>query len=808
MKKCNSILLFLSITGIVFAQKQINIQGRISDELSKSRLEYASIAILDQKSNRIIDGTLSDENGDFKLVCNSVDKVFIRVQYIGYNTLDTLFQIDHGNNLILQLGLRPTEQSLKEVIVSAEKGVAAIKMDRQSFNVQQLGNTVGGTAADILQRLPSVTINTEGKILMRGNAEFLVTVNGRFTSLTAADVLSQIPANIIENIEILTSPSASYDSDGKAGIINIITKKNIHQGWGFIWNNNLSSFNPQRYGSDFTLNHSSAKWNSFISANYRRYDIGGYRRGELRTLFQDTVTYSPSYGERPLAETVYGFRSGTTYIPDKSNVLNAGIFYGFRQNDRTANLNYSQYLSTQNLNNLYQTFDNSQLERIFYNQNLFIRTGKFFTTNLDYSHVFSNQSKLSMMVIYEHSVLGGPLTNQDSDPSNDSLLLKERSDETSPLNAWRLQSDYSLPLSKDLNFETGFQWKTVQHDGDFSFERLNSSKNIWEQDPEFNDELHLRQNVFAMYTQVSGKYKSISYTGGIRAENMYRHLRHLLGATPYDLRQFDFFPNAQLLWKISDKREFKLAYSKRIDRPTTKALSPFKNHRHSEAIWIGDPELLPELSHSVELGYTNKFEKGLLALTVYHRYTKNLNFRVNDIYNRITLLTIVTNAGNSNSTGLEFISDWQLKKWWRIYFSGNMYQFRISNIKNAETNSTESLNYNINGNMTFRLNNKLRMQYDANYISRTVTALGNDTDLFLSNISLKYKHNDKIAFDLLAQNIFNTNVQTITNHNSTFYSSIEYTKYDRIIQLSLSYRFNESIKTIKGTKTEYGEKDF
>ncbi len=810
MKKYLLVILFHMAVFSLFAQKQkISVEGSINDKHTLESLEFATVAVIDTKSKAVVEGTLSDEQGNFKLVCEAVDTVFIRVQYVGYHTLDTIFQLSEGkHDLSLLLGLKPALESLKEVVVSAGKNAVSTKMDRQSFNVQQLGNTSGGTGLDVLQRLPSVTINAEGKILMRGNAEFVVTVNGKFTNLEAADVLAQIPANTIESIEILSSPSASYDSEGKAGIINIITKKNVDQGLSVIVNGNLSSINPERYGSDITLNHGAGRLQSFFSANYRRYDIGGYRLGEIRTLHRDTITYSPSGGDRPLRETVYGIRGGATFTANKRNVFSSGVYYGYKRNDRTAKLDYAQFATTQNLNDLYQSFDSSALESVFYNENLFVRTGRFFTLNSDYVHTFLNKSRLSLLAIYEHSVLGGPLANRNEDLATGELLLKERSDERSPLNAWRFQADYGLPLSANLNMETGLQWRTVQHDGYFTFERLNIPQNTWEGDPEFNDELHLRQDVFAVYAQLNGQFKKLSYRGGIRGEYTDRYLTHLLGNAPFELQQFDWFPTLQALLKISDSRELKLGYSKRIDRPTTKALSPFKNHRHSEAIWIGDPSLLPEISHNVELGYVHRFEKMVLSFTAYHRYTKNLVFRVNDDYNRITLFVISTNAGNSNASGLEFIADWQPVKWGRFYLSGNTYHFRIDNIKNAEVQATESLNYNLNGNMSFQLGKKWRLQYDASYLSRTVTAQGRDTDLLLSNVSLRYRHSDRLSFDLLAQNIFDSNTQRITTQSPTFYSSTAYTKSDRILQLSASYRFNDTGKTVKGAKTEYGERDF
>lgn len=795
----------LLVTFSVKAQKSITIKGNISDKITKSSLPFASVAVLDL-NKKIVLGATTNENGSFEFSVKSDKIAGLRVNYVGYQILDTTFTV--SQNLSINFGLTPQTQLLKEITVSAEKATNQVQMDRQVFNAEKLGNTTAGTGLDVLQRLPSVTINAEGKILMRGNAEFLVTVNGKFTNQTAADVLAQLPANTIENIEILTSPSASVDAEGKAGIINITTKKNVLNGWGVIANVNLSQVSPQRYGGDITFYDNRSKFNSYLTANYRQYNIGGYRAGEIRTIYRDTVTYSASGGERLTSEQVYGFRAGTSYSPNKTTNFSTGLLYGFKQNDRIANLFYNQYQSSRSPLDLFQNFGNETFERKFYNQNLFVRTGKFFTSQTDFSKVFENKSKLSLTGIYEYSVLGGPLRNQDNSEPNGKLLLMERSDETSPLYAWRVQADYSVALNQTHNLETGIQWRTVRHQGDFVFERLNIASNVWEKDPEFNDELDLRQSVSAGYIQLSGKQKKLSYRAGLRAEHTYRTLTHLRGNAPIELSQLDWFPSAQALYKFPHEQELKLGYSKRIDRPTTKSLSPFKNHRHSEAIWIGDPSLLPEISHNVELSYNKSWSKSRLVLSAYSTFTNNLIFRTNASYNRIILLTVATNAGNSNATGLEMISEFQPTKWWRIYASGNVYQFSISNINISDRNQTQSTNYNLNGNMSFRVNPKFSVRWDVSYLSRSVTAQGFDTDLFLSNIGLKYNFSKKLTADLIFQNLFDSNVQRITTQSPVFYSSTEYTKSDRILQFNLSYRFNESGKSGKSIKTEYGEKDF
>lgn len=801
------IIIFLLTHLSTFAQ-QVNISGTVKDKTTQQSLPFVTVAVLDTHNN-IISGVKTNDTGFFKLTYKTIEKVQLKIQSIGYTSLDTVlvikrYDIDHN----ITFYLTPSITLLNEITVSAEKNASSSKIDKQTFNVKQLGNTTSGTGLDILQRLPSVTINTEGKILMRGNAEFLVTINGKFTNQTAADVLAQLPANTIENIEIISSPSASLDAEGKAGIINIVTKKVNLDGWGIVTNTNLSNVNPARYGGDFTFYKSKNKFSSFITANFRQYNIRGFRKGEIRTLFQDTITYSPSDGERPTKEKIYGIRAGTTFTPSQNTTLSTGIYYGYKQNDRIANLHYKEYSTTQQPLNLNYDFTQEIPDRMFLNENVFVRTGKFFTANTELIKSFKNKNKLSIATLYEYSVLGGPLTNQDTDETTKKPTLKERSNEISPLNAWRVQTDYSIFINSNVTFETGLQWRTVHHKGDFNFERLNILNNNWEKDPEFNDNLNLTQSIYAVYLQANGKYKILDFRVGLRAEQMYRNLTHASGTIPANLTQLDIFPTLQTFLKLKNEQSLKFGYSKRIDRPTTKALAPFKNHRHSEAIWIGDPDLLPEISHNIELGYIKNFNKLSLTLTSYYNTTNNLIFRVNDSYSRITLFTIATNAGNSQSTGLEFTSEWQISDKIRLNASGNIYRFHLYNLKNNDVNNRQSTNYNLNGNFSYRFLSKFKWEWNTTYLSKSVTAQGYDTDLLLSNMSLKYSYNNKFTFDLIFQNIFNSNIQTINTQNNSFISSTQYGKYDRIIQLNINYKFNDNNKSHKTLKTEYGEKDF
>lgn len=791
----------------MFAQSR-TVKGKVLDAITHAPLQYASVSLL-RKDSTLIKGTATDNAGGFSLKANTAKELILKVEFIGYRHFDTLLVNDESPKEILlpDILLNPFGSSLQEVTVEGKRTNNSVQLNKQIIQAKQFANAANGTGLDLVQRLPSVTVNTEGNILLRGNANFQVLINGKLTNRTPSEVLAQIPANAIESIEMVTTPSASYDAEGKAGVINIITKKNVLKGWSISGNGMFGGAEPLRLGGDISINYATAKWNSFISADARQYNIKGYRTGEVRTIYNDTATFQPSDGIRPLKDKQYGIRAGTTYTPNSSNVFNVGAYYGYKQNDRTANLHYKEYINTNVPLDLYNQ-NWSAPYKLFYNQNLFVRTGEFFTVNADYTHSFNNKSKLVVLGIYEYSVLGGPLRNQDNDELSGALLLKERSDERSPLNGWRLQSDYSIPLKNKNKIELGYQWRSVNHQGDFSFDRLDSNSGAWQKDPAFNDQLNLKQSIHSAYFQYAGQHKIFSYNIGLRGEYMNRNFNHTLGTAPFKVEQVNLFPSLQGLWNLPDNQKLRIGYSKRIDRPTTRLMSPFKNHRHSEFIEVGDPELLPEITNVAEISYSKNWKKISLTATAYFNKVKDKVYRVNEVYSRIALLRTYTNAGSTTSAGAEFSSEIKPLSWLRFYVSGNVYQLHVNGIVKGIDVSQNSFNYNINGNTSVDISKKFKFQLDGNYVSKTVTAQGEDGELFLANAGLRYLWSSKFTGGLLLQNIFNSNHQTITNKGTDFYVTTNYFKYDRVLQLSISFRLNDNGKKSKAVKTEYGEKDF
>lgn len=804
------ILLFsLRLFMLEISAQQLRFRGSVIDDTTKQPIQYASIEAWSGDSV-LLGGAVCDKDGKFQLVVKADKRLLLKVSFLGYQSLVFTPKFVRGQREI-QLPvilLSVAVGKLNEVVVQGEKRNSDLLIDKQVINAKQFQIAQNGTGLDVLQKLSSITITNEGEIALRGSTGFIVFINGKRSNRAPADVLAQLPANSIESVELITSPSAKYDADGKTGIINIITKKAIDEGWSISANSMFAGIDPLRYSGDVMITYGAKKWNVYAGGDYRRYDFNGRRVGTVRTLYHDTLTYMPSDGARNFMEYQYSFRSGVSFVPNAANQFNLSVYAGKKRSDRTANLYYDAYFEKGNFNLFKSDFSSAPFK--FYNHNLFSRIGEFKTVDMDYTHLFRNKSKLTLLGLYEHSVLGGPLNNQDYYKGINTPYQDENSTERSPLHGLRLQADYTVALNNELNLITGYQFRSLKENGDFFYERLDTTTNgVYFKDPGFNDSIQLTQQIQSGYLQLDGKHKTISYSIGLRAEYLNRSLQGKLDATNFRYNKVNWFPSVQWLWNLKEQQKLRLGYSRRIEWANVKMLSPFKNHRHEETIEVGFPSLLPEISDIIELSYSKSWKRLDFTATTYYNKIKDKVFRVNDVYSRTILLRGYTNAGNTTSIGIELAGSIKFTEWWRVALSANIYNYQITGMfKNVSINQ-QSINYNGNASTTIDITKQFKFQWGFAYTSNTVTSQGHDTKLFLSTAGGRYSiFNKKGYVGFQVNNIFNTNAQTIITQGPDFYSSTEYVKYDRAFQLSLGWQLNTNSKKAKTSKTDYGEKEF
>ncbi|WP_298489433.1 TonB-dependent receptor [uncultured Maribacter sp.] len=822
MKYQYFIAFFLLAITTCFAQ----VTGKIIDVDTNEPLEYATAAIFKQANKELVTGVITDINGVFSIPNLKKGSYYLEVSFLGYET-KTINNIVLENNRIKELGtigLSIGGTELDEVVLKANRATVINKIDRQVYDAKVFQNSQGGSATDVIKNLPSVNVNGLGDISVRGTTGFVALLNGKPVQGNAATMLNQLPANAIERVELITAPSAKYDPEGKGGILNIITKKgatngtftqiNVKGGFPSIedYDNGEAA---QRYGADVTYNVRSDKWNVSLGASYQRNDVTGRREGDVYTIIEDTFTRFPSDGERSYDETNYSGRFTLDYTPDTKNEFSLGFFGGKRSKDRRADILYYDNHSITPVNGSTRDYTFQ-----YFNENLRIRKGDFVLGSLDYSHTFTNTSKLSSSFLYEYTLLGGPTTNRNlAFPNTEVILQDEFNTNDNPLHGIRAQIDYSfVPLSFG-KIETGYQYRNLDHKGDFVYERRNNTTQEFELVPEFSSQVDLTRTIHSGYIQLNGKKSKWDYAAGVRVEAMDRTLdlkdKTQTVDTTYAYKYEKLFPSASLHYSINKDTKVKLAYSKRVERTTSFKLNPFREREHSETLEQGDPTLRPEFIDLVELGITKKYKNGnSVYATAYYRDVKNLVNRVNQIYNDTILDRIYSNVGKAHVTGVELGSQFKATGNWSNFIGGNIYNYTIDGEYDGRSVDSDATVFSVNANSTYTFNDTASLQFTVNYLSKRKTAQGEDSEFYLPNLTFRKTFLDnKLVATLQWQNmdmgLLNTNEQRITtSRDGEFFTTTNYVlEVDRII-LNVTYSFNKNKNRSKFIESEFGKREF
>jgi ferric enterobactin receptor len=817
MKGLHLFPLFLCITVSVFSQGTI--KGKILDSLNNTPVEYASVSIYNTEDDKLINGQLSNSTGDFTFTDMVPGNYYLKIDFIGYRTT-SIKDIVVSKSLPINLGniiISHSVQYLNEVIVSGTQDEALNKIDRQVFKAEQFQSAKGGTALDVLKNTPSVTINADGEIRFRGSTGFLVLINGKPVITDAATILSQIPANGVENIELLTAPSAKYDADGKAGIINIITRKGTDDGLTGVVNAQVglpsvdtydNIGNPQRYGADFSLNYKKNNWDLSLGGSYLQNDLAGRRVGDVSTTLGNNHTVFPSVGERSFERRSYATRAAVIFTPSKSNSFSLGFYHGQRRQFRRADIVYD---NTKTDVETGQVVSRSN----YFNANLVKKQGDFSLANLDYAHTFANKSSLTFSSLYEYAVL-------DSYTKNLNTSLQDQSDTSdyvfntgnSPLHGFRIKADYIIPIGKG-KLESGYQYRYQSQTGSFLYLNAILGTGGFAIYPDFSDNIDIQNRVHGVYSQYSGKSGNLEYLVGLRYEYATRVFSADKLSTPYDLELSNLFPSANVLYTLSKGWKAKAGFSSRVQRSTNNELNPYPEREHSETLEQGDPAIRPEFVYLSELGVIKEFETGSAFLTLYNQQIHNVVNRVNSVYNDTILNRIYTNAGDAAQWGVEAGLTVKPVTWWTSYIGGNVYDYRIkgSLFNNAVAVNNSGIAWSFNTNQTFQATKTISLQLNINYISLRPTAIGEDSRFISPNVSIRKSFlNGRFTALLQWQNvglgIIPSNEQRITARGKDFYTTTNYIQEKDILLINLSYNFNKQNRKFKLPSSEFGEKEF
>jgi outer membrane receptor protein involved in Fe transport len=816
---------------------QIKIKGQVIDLLTNEPIEYATITLMNARDSSFLDGTISNNFGDFSISYNEKNNVYISISFLGYYDYFSDIISSDSDIVLPKILMELRSEVISGIEISGNALTSSYKSDKQVFKANQFKSAQGGNASDVLRNLPSVTINSFGEISVRGSSGFLVLINGRAIQGDYSTILSQIPANTIEDIDLITSPSAKYDPDGTAGIINIKTKTAALSG-SYLQVNSLIGIpsiqdydnkkSASRYGIDAAYQVRKENWDFSLGADYRRYDISGRREGYVNTYLNGILTEFPSDGERSFDEKNYSANAFFNFYPSEKHHISTGFFIGKRTKDRTADIlytdqqrilvsptnfsgtesYYNNYLATGQVSN-----GNLTAPRIsFFNENLRVRKGDFTIGSLAYEYKMDASSSLKLDVLYERTVLGGPTDNVSLGWPNTSRVLQlQYNDNNNPLDGFRIKADYTKTIN-DTKLEAGYQYRYLDHPGDFEYFDRDLENDIWVENPLFTNSIRLTRSIHSFYNNLSGNIGKFTYNAGLRLEYFNRSVKIDRPDETFNLDQWNLFPSLLLNYALTESLSLKASYNRRIERTTTFKMTPFPEREHSETLEQGDAELLPEYIDVAELGIVKKWDDHSIAGTIYYRNTKNVINRVNTVFNDTILNRIYTNVGNGEVMGFEIGTNLYPSKKTRFYLGFNYYNYAIEGDLFGDNISTSSNIYSINSTLDFPIASQIKGQFAFNYLSDRITAQGTDSRFYNPSLSLTYAMNKNWNIGLqwlnMDMGLLSSNEQRITTIRDNFFTTTNYVYEVDIVQLTASFKINQPSKSNKAIEAEFGKKEF
>lgn len=795
MKKIFCTVATLSLAISCFAKG--NITGNIKNKATGEPIDFANVQLYDAKTGKALPiGTTADLNGEFTIADVPDGVYMLKATNIGSVPQERSVTVKGGNISVGEIRLADDTKMLEEVVITGQASTMKFELDKKVFTVGNDIATAGASASELLESIPSVEVDQDGEVSLRGNTSVTVWINGKESGLTAdnrAQILEQIPGETIDKIEVITNPSAKYSPEGTAGIINIVLKKDRRA--GYYGSAELSANTRGGGNANFNFNYNSSKFDSYASVGFRMLHNSG---GSFSHRDYENGEYLYSDGESRNHGNNIFLRLGTTwhFTPMDDLYVNAfGMFghrWGHSSTDYTSN-NPGQWSHNENLSRNSNDMRGAHAE-------------------LGYTHKFSDNHTLDALIGY--NFWGGKMWNSyyqhqewDSSESTDDVNQEQTSNIHN--NSIEAKIDYTNQLTSWLKLEAGYNGN-YSHENSPTSTMEETSTTPWGLNTALWNRFIYSNNVSALYATLGGKYRAFSFSAGLRAE-AWQISAHSLAygenrddQAPYKRNDFSLFPSAFLSWELPHGNELQVNYTRRIRRPWGGQLNSFKNISDPTNISYGNVELQPTYSNSFELNYIKSFTQHIISLSAYLRTSTDCMNRISYIVDGI-MYTTTANAGNRADAGAEIVMKNTLfHNVLNLTTTANLYNNHVSAWKldfpldngryvPVSGNSRNSFAWDIRCMAQVRLPWDMSFQATGRYNSKQLTAQGSRGAGWSVDAGLR-KSIGNWSFSLNCRDIFNSRKM----HSYTYGVSadgIAYSQEDkrwrtgRQLRLTVKYSF-------------------
>jgi outer membrane receptor protein involved in Fe transport len=793
------LLALCALIGHVQAQRPGTIEGSIRDTDTQEGLAFVALSVHDAQDS-LVGGALSDDDGKFTIADLPFGSLRIKVKALGFDTLVTdpiLISRAQPKAGPILLSARPTTY-LQAVEITATQDQMQNKIDRKVYAVERNIVSQGGSAADLLNTIPSIEVDIDGQLNLRGNANVLVYIDGKPSTLTGtsrAAILDQFPASSIKSIEVITHPSAKYDPDGTAGIINIITKKDSRQGLN--GNITLGVGTGRKYNGAGSLNFRHKRINAY--ANYSWRNERRWNEGDAR-VFTEADSTSPwqtqaTDGARTSNEHL--LKAGIDYFPsDKTSIgLSATASANQRDGGETSDFIEANSLEQPQFRYLRQTVETEPTRNLGAELSLNHRPGRH-DQNLDLRASLSRSTEDD-----RESYLTDSLDLAGNSLSKPNEQQAGATAQTFVLGTGQL--DYSRTLGEKLKLELGAKSTLRDIQSAYRYWNLDPDAQVFELDSSISNAFTYQEQVHAAYATVARGWGKVGAEVGLRAEQALTNFTLLNDNTSYENNYFQLFPSGHLAYAPFEQSEWRLGYSRRINRPETDNLNPFTEYSNPKRLRTGNPRLQPEYIHAVELSHLWTYKQGSLSTTAYYRRMTNTVSRYVQSLGGDTLLTTMVNLLDGHSYGLELIQQMRPAKWMEMTLSANLFR-SVMDASNVSPGLT-LVNYGIDGRFltTVNFTKKLSLQYTFNYQPPRFGPQGRISARYSMDAALKQNlFKNKASLSLRVSDIFNTLEFNVLTESDGIYSDFYRKRESRIGFLTFAYRFGTEDKSQRRQRRE------
>ena len=776
------------------------IKGTVLDQSNNRPVEFVNVILRKEGDTSIVTGKVTDKTGKFELSPIQPGKYLLTFRLIGYKEKSTaLFLIDaqHKHLNVGEIALTATTVNLDEVLVTGQKSMYNNTFDKKVYNVDQDLMSKSGSVSELLQNVPSVTVDIDGNVALRGSTNVLIMVDGKSSPLlkvNSAEVLQEMPANSIEKIEVMTNPSAKYRPDGTSGIINIVTKKNTVLGLNGDVSGNVG--NQTRYNGSLRLNYSPGMFNlygSYAIRKDRRNRFTDDNRWQIdstntTTLYNQTLSSFAA----PLSHTV---NLGFDVDIDTANTFGASGNYFYNGFTRTE-------FSTQALQSLdYNTLNQYIRNRIDYEYE------KEYGMKSYFEHIFTNKDNnlrleytLSHSPEQEDNHYTNIYTVPDSSNSYDNTLITNGDNEN------EITLDYTNQLNPDTKIEAGYAGEFNSYDYNYIVSNFDATQDIFVADLGKTNHFNYDENFNAVYATYSQSFGVFGVEGGLRIENASVKSNLVTLDSTIVNNYFNLYPTLHLSYKVNPASELQLSYSRRTHRPETEDLNPFPEYRDPRNLREGNPKLQPEYIHSLEFGCQFDYDEVTLLPALFYRLTYNRFTVVTQLLNDTLTLTTHDNLSKDQSGGLELVASADFGDMFTAHWNATVFREQIdaTNLGFSDMKSTTSWTSTLT--VAMSLTPTTRFQLNANYNSARLTPQGQFTPSYVVNSGIRQDFlSSKLSCVLTIADIFNTLKRHLDLATPLLNETTVNTRDTRIIYLGFTYHFGSSPKKMKEEQFKYDD---